>query len=209
MKFKSLIIWPERSVSLKTIPDCFKQSFLDKTTIIIDCFEIKCQKPSNLLTAAQAWSNYKHSDTIKYLIGITPQGSISFISKGWGGRVSDKYLTQNSDFCNNLLPGDVILADRGFLIKEFVELFHATVKVPAFTKGKDQLHPVDLENTRSLAHVRIHVERVIGLIKQKYRILSGPLPITLLATQGENSFLDEIVVVCCALINLCPPIVPI
>jgi hypothetical protein len=112
--------------------------------------------------------HYKHSETIKYLIGITRQGSICFISEGWSGRVSDKFLTEQSSFLDNLIPGDVVMADRGFLIKEFVEIFRATVKIPAFTKVKSQLHPVDLEKTRAIAHVRIHVERVIGLIRQKY-----------------------------------------
>ena len=33
---------------------------------------------------------------MKFLIGITTQGSMSFISKGWGGgRTRDKYLTGN------------------------------------------------------------------------------------------------------------------
>ena len=46
---------------------------------------------------------------MKFLIGITTQGVISFISKAWGGRVSDKYLTDNSGLTSNHLPGDVIL----------------------------------------------------------------------------------------------------
>jgi hypothetical protein len=155
-------------VLLKTMPSSFKESFHGNTTVIIDCFEIRTQTPGNLLTAAQGWSHYKHSETIKYLIGITPQGSICFISEGWGGRVSDKFLTEQSSFLDNLIPGDVVMADRGFLIKEFVEIFRATVKIPAFTKGKSQLHPVDLKKTRAIAQVRIHVERVIVLIRQKY-----------------------------------------
>lgn len=193
MRFKSLIVWPERAVLLKTMPKCFKDSFHDKTTVIIDCFEIRCETPSNLLTAAQAWSNYKHSETIKYLIGITPQGSISYLSAGWGGRISDKCITQNSTFLQKLCPGDIIMADRGFLTYLFVGLFQATVKLPAFTRDKDQLDPVDLEETRSIAHVRIHVERVIGVVRQKYRILKGPIPMCLLATRETNALLDEIV----------------
>ncbi|CAL1544743.1 unnamed protein product, partial [Lymnaea stagnalis] len=68
----------------------------------------------SLLARAQNFSSFKHDHTIKHLIGITPQGYISFISKGLGGRTSDKYVTENSKFLDNLLPGDIILADRGF-----------------------------------------------------------------------------------------------
>ena len=75
-----------------------------------------CERPSDLMARAQTFSNYKHHNTVKFLIAITPQGVISFVSKGWGGRVSDKHLTENCGLLNFLLPGDVILADRGFTV---------------------------------------------------------------------------------------------
>jgi len=54
------------------------------------------------------------------LIGISPQGHISFISSGWGGHTSDLKLTEESGVLENLLPGDIISADRGFTIHEVV-----------------------------------------------------------------------------------------
>lgn len=76
--------------------------------------------------------------------------------------------------------------------------------------GKDQLSPFELESTREIANVRIHVERVIGSIRQKYGILYGKnIPIELLAPSENGTYLfDKIVFVCCALINLCPPMIP-
>ena len=51
-------------------------------------------------------------------------------------RTSDKDSTENCGVLENLLPGDVIFADRGFHIKESVGLYCATIKIPTFTKGK-------------------------------------------------------------------------
>lgn len=77
----------------------------------------------------------------------------------------------------NIIPGDVILADRGFDIAESVALMQASVEVPTFMGGKKQLSGVDVIKTRKIANVRIHVERVIGVVRQKYKILGGPLPV--------------------------------
>ena len=72
---------------------------------------------------------------MKYLIGITPQGTISFQMAG-GGRVSDKHVTENCEPLSNLIPGDTVLADRGFDIQDSVGICCAHVAIPAFTKGK-------------------------------------------------------------------------
>lgn len=159
--FKPLIYWPDREALRSTMPQSFFNVFGNSVAVIIDCFEIAIEKPSNLKARAQTWSSYKNKNTVKYLIAITPQGSISYISEGWGGRVSDKYITENSNFLNKLIPGDVVLADRGFTISESVGFHCATLKIPGFTRGLPQLHPCTIEETRKIASVRIHVERVI------------------------------------------------
>ena len=124
---------------------------------------------------------------MKFLIGISPQGSITFISKGWGGRVSDHYLSENSGILEKLLPGDIVLADRGFNVHEAAGLYCAEVKLPPFTKGKKQLSRCEINKARQLSRVRIHVERVIGLLRRKYKILSSTLPINLImCSAGED-----------------------
>ena len=172
-------------------------------TVIIDCFEVFIEKPSNL-ARAQTFSNYKHHDTIKIIIG-----SISFVSESWGGCTSDKFLTENCRFLDKLVPGDVVMADSGFTVAESVGMRQSRLVIPAFTKGKSQLDRVDVEKTRGIANVRIHVERVIGLFRRKYIILEGTLPTDfLVSSQNAPPVIDHVIRVCAALVNLCPPILP-
>lgn len=81
----------------------------------------------------------KHRNTANYHISITPQGSVSFVSKVWGVRVSDKHLTENSSLLQNLLQGETVLVDGGFDIKESVGVYCATITLPVSMKGKEQL----------------------------------------------------------------------
>ena len=210
-----LIRWPEREDLWQTMPQCFQVAFGNKTTVIIDCFEVFINRPSNLMARAQTYSNYKSHNTVKILVGITPQGSISFASNAWGGRTSDKFLTDSCGILMKLLPGDLVMADRGFTIQDSLICHGAELAIPAFTRGKDQLDPVDVEGTRGIANVRIHVERIIGLLRRKYTILSKILPIDFLQCDPNGSqeakipMIDRIITVCVALTNLSNGIVPL
>ena len=214
VRLKFMISWPEREQLWQTMPMCFQYAFAKKVTVVIDCFEVFIERPSNLLARAQTFSSYKHHNTIKVLIGITPQGSISFVSEAWGGRTSDKYLTENCGFLEFLVPGDMVMADRGLTISDSVGLKRVKLTIPAFTKRKSQLDPVDVERTRGIANVRIHVERVIGLLRRKYAILQSTLPTDYLTCnrngppETQVPIIDRIIRVCSALVNFCPPIVP-
>nr|CAI5864744.1 unnamed protein product [Callosobruchus analis] len=196
-RFAALIVWPDASISQKIIPLCFKETFHDKTTVILDCFEIFIEKPTLFVTQQQSWSNYKHHHTIKFLIGITPQGTINYIRKAWGGRTSDKQMVESSNFCNKVKPSDIVIADRGFPVQEMCCIYQVKLITPAFTRGKHQLHPLEIEKTRNIPHVRIHVERIIGDIKNKFNILSATIPMSMLNKgndSGSLNILDKIVI---------------
>ena len=67
----------------------------------------------------------------------------------WGGRVSDVCLMEHCGLLDKLLPGDVVLANRGFNIHNSVGLMCAEVKLPAC--GKKQLSKMDVDTSRQLA----------------------------------------------------------
>ena len=117
---------------------------------------------------------------------------------------------QNSGFLRLIDHGDVILADRGFDISDDLTIYGARLEIPAFTRGKKQLSLQEVEYSKRLSKVRIHVERVIGLLKNKYTILQSTLPISLLKHKHDSEYanIDRILTVYAALVNLCPSVVP-
>lgn len=90
--------WPKREELKYTMTLAFRDNFGDKATTIIDCFEIQIEKSAFLKASALSWSNYKHGHTVKYLIAIAPQGAVMYVSKGYVGRSSDKFVTENCGF---------------------------------------------------------------------------------------------------------------
>ena len=181
------------------MPSCFEKSFGKKLAVILDCFEI-FERPSNL----KARSNYKHYNIVKILLGITSQGVISFVSDSWGGRTSDKYLTEHMQW-----PFKEIIAGRcaiGFDVADSVAAMQATLHIPAFTKASGSWR-----NQNHIADIRIHVEHVIGSVRQRFSLLQSTLPVHFLTIRkGEDiiPLVDRIVLVCCALNNICDYVVP-
>ena len=83
---------------------------------------------------------------------------MTFILEPWRGHVSDQYLKEQYGILDNLLPGDIVLVDRGIDIRESVGMMQAKHHIPTFTKGKDHLSAMETEETRTIANVRIYVE---------------------------------------------------
>ena len=64
------------------------------------------------------------------------------------------------------------MADRGFTIKESLSRLNVGLNLPPFMEGCGQLPPEDVQQGRSIASLRIHVERAIGRMKQ-YNVLTS------------------------------------
>lgn len=208
-RLRGLIKMPSRSALKYTMPVAFQLAFGDKIPIIVDSFEICIEKSSNPATANQTWSNCKHGHTVKYLIGVSPQSVIVYISDAYGGGSSDKFIVEDSGFLNNIEEGDIVMADRDFLTADYSKTKGAKLQTPAFTKGRDQLHPMEIDDTRKIGNVRLLVQRVIGQIKLKYKIFQNhQFPTQLLCETNKYnvSVIDQMVTVACALINLCSPV---
>lgn len=169
---------------------------------VIDCFELRIEKPTNAMIRQRYWSEYKHAYTVKFLVCTAPNRAIMYVSEPFTGRTSDDQVVKESgDFLQKLREKDVILADRGFKLKSFL-LFRcgAQLLVPKFLTS-DQLSRNDVDVSRKLSSARCHVERVIGRLRH-FRILSfaSVCPTHLLY------YLTDIIIICSAIVNMHPPI---
>ena len=114
----SLVTWPSKERIMQCLPPHFKD--YPNCSIILDCTEIFIEKPSSLSAQWQTWSEYKHHNTVKILIGVTPNGMVNFVSRLWGGRASDRHITQYDNFLPLLQPDTTVMADKGFTIEDLL-----------------------------------------------------------------------------------------
>ncbi|XP_049268972.1 uncharacterized protein LOC125757424 [Rhipicephalus sanguineus] len=151
------------------------KGFIDKgyTTVdgILGCTEIFIETPSSFRAQSETYSSYQNHNTAKGLVVCSPNGFVMFVSDLAPGRLSDKALTKACGVLEKFSPGRSVMADRGFTIEEECKQHSLRLKIPPFLGGRPQLPEADETDTRLIASVRIHVERVIRKIKT-YKILS-------------------------------------
>ncbi|XP_069101481.1 uncharacterized protein [Argopecten irradians] len=158
-ELKFLISWPSKEQVKANLPKAFKG--FPKTRSVINCTEFFIQKPSLPSSQKVTWSQYKHHNSVKALISISPSGTLTFISKLFTGSISYRCIVHESGYLDFLEHGDDVMADRGFLIRDLLAKRYATLNIPPFALGH-QLSNRAVTRTRRIASARIHVERAIG-----------------------------------------------
>ena len=155
---------------------------LPDTFLVLDATELRTEVRSSLALQLQLYSAYKSHTTLKGLIGISPNGSVAFVSELWSGSISDRELVIKSDILPLFYlvpPGKRVMADRGFDIQDLLVKPNLLLNIPSF-KGNRPFFPLsEVVETQKIASVRIHVERAIGRIKNKFRILQKDIPLSL------------------------------
>ena len=185
-----------------TLPHVFKQRY-PTTYMIIDASELFVETPTDLMLQSSTWSNYKQHNTAKYLVSVTPNGAISFISSAFVGSISDPELT----CCFGLLSKPngkeniSVMADCGFTVCDQLQSIEVQLNMPPFLGGRDQLPTKEVQQGRAMASLCVHVERAIGRM-ENYTILKGVFPINM------AHIANKVVLVCAWLTNFLPPLVP-
>ena len=205
-ELRMFIRWPEIDAVKTNVPRCF--SDLGIVLCIIDCTEVSAQKPSLAKANSQMYSTYKSQTTVKILVGCTCKGAISYLSKVCGGAMSDREIVVRSDFLQYVKHSRestderlTVLADRGFNIQDLLLPLNVSVMIPPFLRGKRQFNEVENKCTKRVASARIHVERVIGRMKT-FHVLQNTIPSEMF------DLIDDIIVICSAIVNLNGSIVP-
>ncbi|GFV25628.1 uncharacterized protein TNCV_1459431 [Trichonephila clavipes] len=112
-KLKLQDVFPSKDQVIRYMPPPFRM-YCKNVRIIVDCTEIEVQKPSSPMEQQMTFSRYKNANTFKGMIGITPNGAISFISELFTDSISDKEVFIRSKLMDRLEPNDVVMADKGF-----------------------------------------------------------------------------------------------
>lgn len=205
LRFGEVSIWPHRDVISEHMPANYRNDF-PNTFAILDCTELRIQRPSSLKAQSQTYSDYKSSNTLKGLVAIDPRGSVIFSSMLFAGSMSDKEIFLQCGFKDQLeqlieagylVNGDGLMADKGFKIEDCVAEVGLKLNIPPFAVTGKQMTENDVFFTRKIAKHRVHVERAIRRIKS-FKILSNRIPVSLMSS------VNQIWYVCSFLTNFMP-----
>ncbi|XP_035447531.2 uncharacterized protein LOC118274205 [Spodoptera frugiperda] len=194
---RPFIVELDRDIIKRTLPMAFRHKYYN-VSCIIDCLEIEIQKPSKAINQALTWSEYKKTNTIKYLISCTPNGLVNYISPGFGGRTTDTCVVESCDFVKSLKSGMVVMADRGFKhVEQYLKKSNITLVRPPSVETGVKMSKSQAKLTKQIASLRIHVERVIRRLREFYMLKPHAC-----VNLKHVKILDDIVIIACALINL-------
>ncbi|XP_065654460.1 uncharacterized protein LOC136081105 [Hydra vulgaris] len=101
-------------------------------------------------------------------------------------------------FCTK--GGSILFVSKGFNVQDLFLSRQVKAVIPPFLRSKRQFTPSEVYHCKRIARARIHIERVIGRLKE-FRLLKNTLPITLV------SLIDDIWIIAAAIVNLQPPLV--
>ncbi len=105
------------------------------------------------------------------MISSTPNGLVNYISPGFGGRVTDTCLVETCDFLQSLTRGMCVMADRGFKhVEQYLNRAGVHLVRPPSVATGTKLTKTKARQTKQIASLRIHIERVIRRLRQFYML---------------------------------------
>ncbi|XP_052124775.1 uncharacterized protein LOC113215458 [Frankliniella occidentalis] len=184
-----MIVWPDKEKILKNMPKCFRH--YKSTRAILDAYEIPVEKPKCIACRIRLYSHYKKKFTAKVMMICTPSGLVSHCGSSFGGRASDKVVTQATGVYGMCDPGDGLMVDKGFDIdKECQDSLLALIRPPFMRSKTKKFSRAESVQCAKIARARVHVERIIQRVRE-YHILKFKVPWNIVP------YLVNIVVIVC------------
>ncbi|XP_019733909.1 uncharacterized protein LOC109520836 [Hippocampus comes] len=186
------IPWLPKEIIQATMPNEFRERF-PNMTCFVGYSESILQKREGRCP----------STTVKYLLAVAPCGLIMFMSSAYTGRRDHRDMVRDSGLLHLLMPGDEVMTQGGFAIKEL--LFERQVKLVVTSLGKNDGRPASTSpssssssSSSSTDYIAHAGDRIQGAIQHlmTYKILSQGVPTTL------APHIDKILWICAALTNL-------
>ena len=189
------LMFPKRETLHQYLPNVFKG--FRRVRCSVDCTEFYCQTPSDYGQQGNMFSSYKHHNTMKCLIAVTPNGSACFVSDLFEGGIDDVSIFRECGILEHIEPFDTLLVDKGFTVQDLLLRKQASIYIPPFLGKRDHFTKEEEIMTKKIARARIHVERFNERLK-KFRLIGKILPLTLIPMASQ------LVYVAACLVNFQP-----
>lgn len=186
-------ICPSKAQVKANLPECFKTAYPD-TCVILDCTEIKVRTPTSKVLNSEFYSSYNSHTTYKGLVGIAPNGTVTFISSLFQGSMLDKEITRQSGVVSLIEEGTEVMADKGFFFSRRppVDRECETSNSSFLRKtkglsdsGSKKFTASEVSNTQEIARLRMLVQKAIRRIKE-YHFFDRVRPLILGGSVNRN-----------------------
>lgn len=186
---KPCILWPSREDNVMSMPECYNKC--RDTRILLDSIDIPVDSPGCLKCLVQMHSHYKDGLICKLLVGVSPSGLITFLSKCYGGKASCERILKESDLvCKKMLEpfNDAVIVQKGICIDKLCE------------ENNIRMYRPDPSLNAEIGVGREKLEKTISKLKA-FKVLTRKLCWSLVPQ------LDDIMTVIVGLVNLSSPII--
>lgn len=83
------------------------------------------------------------------MIGIAPNGLVTFVSRLWVDNTSDRHIVLQGTILPKLSTGDVIMADKGFTIEDLLPV-DVGLNIPPRIPGQRQMTAQEVFQTQGM-----------------------------------------------------------
>ncbi|GAB1606365.1 uncharacterized protein LOC115209356, partial [Argonauta hians] len=114
-----MTVWPKEEMKGTLLPSSLKDSKLSDVRFYLECIELRSESTAwSQSLKSLSYKEYKSSYTHKGLVGIAPNGTVTFVSPLMSYSLSDSDLTLKSGILDKCEKGDMVVVNSIFNINQ-------------------------------------------------------------------------------------------